>query len=186
MLNPSPRNSSVAVPVDLVTYANEISAYKASIPPALDGGKAAIVQKNKLRKAVTKSYVQLAHYAEANCNDDVQTFLLSGFKLKPSGKTAAPPLSDKFRRVERGKLSGTIILTLLKVLGAMSYTVRYGAVPAGGGVPATWTTQPVSAVRPPTTISGLTPGTVYAFQVRALLKDNVFTDWSDSVTIMCV
>ena len=44
--------------------------------------------------------------------------------------------------------------------------------------------QTVASVRPSTTIAGLTPGTTYAFQVRALTK-NGYTDWSDSVTIIC-
>ena len=42
----------------------------------------------------------------------------------------------------------------------------------------------VPAVRPPTTITGLTPGTTYAFQAQALTNDGL-GDWSDSVTIMC-
>ena len=48
-----------------------------------------------------------------------------------------------------------------------------------------WISQPVVGIRSPTTISGLTPGVVYAFQARAVTKTG-FTDWSDSVTRMCV
>jgi hypothetical protein len=44
--------------------------------------------------------------------------------------------------------------------------------------------QTVASVRPSTTIAGLTAGTTYALQVRALTK-NGYSDWSDVVTIIC-
>src|SRR5579885_1095768 len=57
-------------PIDLNTYGGQITSYKNSIPAANDGSKSAVAVKNKLRTAVTRSYVQLAHYAANNCNDD--------------------------------------------------------------------------------------------------------------------
>ena len=36
----------------------------------------------------------------------------------------------------------------------------------------------------PLTVTGLKPGTTYAFQVWSLDKSG-FSDWSDSVTLMC-
>ena len=73
---------------------------------------------------------------------------------------------------------------LASVLGAVSYELRRGAVGADGAV-AAWTIQPVAKVRPPVSLTGLTPGTTYAFQVRALTKSG-YTDWSESVTRICV
>ena len=52
------------LPIDLTTYGNAISEYKNSIPAALDGGKTAIAQKNKLRTTAIKMYGLLAHYAK--------------------------------------------------------------------------------------------------------------------------
>jgi len=172
-------------PVDLATYGAGINAYKSLIPAAADGGKTAIATKNKARRAAIKMYTLNAHYVEATCNDDLQTFLLSGYKPKPSTKTLTTPVSDSFRKVDRGKLSGTAVLTLMRDPKASSYTVRYGQM-VQGAAPATWITLAVSGVRPPTTITGLTPGTTYAFQVRSLLPNNTFSDWSDSVTLMIV
>src|SRR3954469_15900347 len=71
-------------PVDLAAYSAAIEAFEAAIPPAMDGGKTAIEQKNLLRKAVLQLYSLLAHYVETNCNDEMATFLLSGFHAKPS------------------------------------------------------------------------------------------------------
>ena len=70
-------------PLDLAAYGNLINEYKASIPAALDGSRTAVAQKDKLRSAVIKMYKQLAHYVEAACNEDMATFMLSGFQPKP-------------------------------------------------------------------------------------------------------
>jgi hypothetical protein len=63
---------------------------------------------------------------------------------------------------------------------AVSYTPRYAAVGADGK-PGSWTElSPVTAIRS-ITVTGLTPGTLYAFQMRAQGRAG-YTDWSDSVT----
>ena len=76
-------------PIDLTTYQNAITAYEASITAALDGGKTAITHKNKLRQVALKMCAELAHYVEANSNEDLATFLLSGFQ--PASTTKTPP-----------------------------------------------------------------------------------------------
>jgi hypothetical protein len=170
-------------PIDLTAYGNAITAYKDSIPAAIDGSKTAVAQKEKLKEAAIRMYTQLAHYAENNCNDDMATFLLSGFQAKATIKTLTPPTTDSIRKIEHGPNTGQLVVTLLAVKRAKNYVLRYGVNPANGS-PTTWTDLTVTSVRPATTISGLTPGTVYAFQVQALLKSG-YTDWSDPVTMMC-
>jgi hypothetical protein len=171
-------------PVDLATYSTGIDSYEASIPPALDGSKTAVEQKKKLRAAVLKMYSLLARYVETNCNDDMATFLLSGFHSKPTGtKVAAPPVSETIRKLEQGANSGQISVKLMKNRAAASYELRWAPVPPGGA-PISWVNQPITLVKTAITISSLTPGTTYAFGVRALIN-NSYTDWSDSVTLMC-
>ena len=61
-----------------------------------------------------------------------------------------------------------------------------GCRPAvNGGAPTTWTTQGVLMVKSPVVLTGLTPGTTYFFQARALLKDG-YTDWSDPISFICI
>ena len=62
------------------------------------------------------------------------------------------------------------------------FEIRYAPVPAGG-VPTAWTTQQTMNVRSATVVSGLTPGTMYAFQARRYTSAG-YTDWSDSVTLV--
>lgn len=172
-------------PVDLTTYGTAVSAYDAAITSALDGGKTAIALKNKLKAAAIKLYGQQAKYVEAACNDDMSTFLLSGFRPKSTIRTTTAPASNSIRKLDHGDNSGEIDATLIKVEDAVSYEVRSAPVPAGA-VPTAWIITPVPTLKPPTKITGLTPGTVYAFQTRALLKSGVYTDWSDSATLMCM
>jgi hypothetical protein len=75
-LNGLTTNSTVYAkpPIDLTKYAAGLSDYEGAIPAALDGGKTAIAQKKKLCVTVTKRYRELAHYVEANCNEDMASF----------------------------------------------------------------------------------------------------------------
>jgi hypothetical protein len=172
-------------PIDLVTYGNEISDYDASITASLDGSKTAIALKNKLKAGTIKLYGQMAKYVEAKCNDDLATFLLSGFQPRSSIRTKSPAASSAIRKLKHGANSGEIDATLIRVADAASYEVRCAPVPPGG-TPGAWTITPVAKVKSPAKITGLTPGTLYAFQARALLKTSRYTDWSDSVTLMSV
>jgi hypothetical protein len=173
-----------APPVDSATLKSANDVLAAGNAAALDGGKKALAQKAHAKETVVKLLEQLAMYVQANCKDDMTIFLSSGFTAVSSSKTATPPASDSIRKVEPGEVSGQMRITLMKYPGGISYEVRWApAVPAGN--PSTWTSQPVGLLRPATTISGLTPGTNYVFQVRAVTKTG-YSDWSDSVTRVVV
>jgi hypothetical protein len=177
-------NTFTNPPIDLAAYAAAIAAYEDSLPAVMDGSKTAMVQKNKLRDVAIRMYTLLAHYVEAHWHNDMATFVLSGFQAMTSGRTPAPPASESIRKVTQGANSGQISVTPMRLPGAKCYELRWAPVPPGE-VPSTWTNLTLTNVRPATIISGLTPGTIYAFQARALVKGG-FTDWSDSVTLMCI
>jgi hypothetical protein len=168
----------------LATFKTQIDLLSDQAAAALDGGKKAIAERNHQAKVVIRMLRQLGHYVEANCNDNLQTFLKSGFEAAPGTRTPSQALSQFIRRIDPGKISGQFMVVLAAILGAVSYELKWGAVGAGGAV-TTWTTQPVARIRPPVTLTGLTPGTTYAFQVRALTTSG-YTDWSESVTRICV
>jgi hypothetical protein len=54
-----------------------------------------------------------------------------------------------------------------------------------GGVPGPGTVVDVMRVKSAFKISGLTPATMYAFQLQAIGPNNR-SDWSNSITIICV
>jgi hypothetical protein len=173
-----------APPVDSATLKSANDSLATANAAALDGGKKALARKAHAKEVVVKLLQQLAVYVQANCKDDMTIFLSSGFTAVSSGKTASPPASDSIRKVEPDEVSGQMRITLMKYPGAVSYEVRWAPAVAGGN-PGTWSNQPVAYLRPATTISGLTPGTTYQFQVRAVIKAG-YSDWSDSVTRIVV
>ena len=115
---------------------------------------------------------------------DLATFMKSSFEPASTVKGVSQSLSKFIRKITHGHNSGEFHVTLAAVPGASSYEIRRAPVGADGTI-GTWTTQSISNTRPPATITGLTPGTTYAFQVRSLV-DSKFSDWSDTVIRVCV
>ena len=168
-------------PADLKT---QVETYASLIAAAADGGKKAITERRKQREVVVKMLRQLGHWVEANCNDDAGILQSSGFQQQATPvRTSPQPLAGPPSfKVENGPNSGQGIIHGKRVLKAVSYVARYA--PMGpDGKPGSWTEMiPVMVIRS-ITVTGLTPGTTYAFQVRALGRMG-YTDWSDSVTRM--
>ena len=173
------------LPIDLPTYQAAIDAYVAARPAADDGSRTAISHKNKLRDAAIKMYVELAHYVESNCNDDMTTFLLSGFQPATSTKAAPQPLTvPSITSAIPGPKTGEMKIKTNSDPKTIAQEVHYGAVPAGGGTPATWLSEPIPSKRG-VVITGLTPGTTYVFQVRALGRLG-YTNFSDPVSRIAI
>jgi hypothetical protein len=171
------------LPVDLATFEAAINAYKVSISAALDGSRAAIAQKKKLRNAAVRLYELNAKYVEVASKDDMAVFLLSGYRAASTAKTPPVPLDKPvIASVVQGPASGQLQLTPGPTPKAQSLVVRHGVVPAPGATPTQWTEQLIGSKKP-VMVTGLTPGTVYMFQIRALGRVGL-TDWSDPVTRM--
>src|SRR5436309_13153355 len=118
------------------------------------GGTAVTAVKNKKRSVLDGLLRRLAQYVQANCNDDVQFVLKSGFQAKTT------PVCDRKHRWIKQRSSVSITAT-----------------------PSNWWWSRKSRSM---TITGLTPGTIYAIQVRALGGSTGSGDWSDAVTHMCM
>jgi len=171
-------------PVDLTTLKAGIDNLSALIAESLDGSKRVIAEKDKQREAVIKMLRLIGRYVEVTCKDDMAIFKSSGFEPASSTKSQSGPLPQPtIRKIDHGSNSGQLLVQVTAVPKALSYELRYAAS-VSGGTPSTWTTQLVTRVKPATTVTSLTPGTIYAFQVRAMGKLG-YTDWSDSATCMC-
>ena len=177
-LNPAYPDPPVSMPV----LRTAIDEYSAAVTAALDGGAKAKAQRNTLGETLRRMLRKLAHYVEANCNDDMTTFLSSGFQAVTAARTRTQPVSESIRKIEPGPTSGQVLVALVAVPGAVSYELRWAQV-ASGGSPGEWTSQPIATVRR-SPVTSLTPGATYAFQARALTPSGL-TNWSDSVTRIC-
>src|SRR5205085_2593209 len=127
-----------------------------------DGGKRAISAKRKQREVVIKMAMQQGHYVWAASNNDLAVFNTSGFEVAQNTKTPPQPLPKaSVKYVDRGPISGQIVIKPETLKGAVSYELHYTALPSG--TPATVVLPGPKAA----TISNLLPGTTYQFQVRA-------------------
>src|SRR5438876_5492278 len=149
------------------------------------GGTTVTTVKNKKRDVLDGLLRKLAHYVQANCNDDVQVVLNSGFQAKTTAVRSQVPLAKaKIVSVDNGHTK-ELVVRAQKIPRARSYEVQAAAVGANNTVgsfqPAGIFTKSRSM-----TVTGLTPGTIYAIQVRALGGSTGSGDWSDVVTHMCM
>ncbi len=171
-------------PVDMAGFKAAIDAYTAAVAAALDGGKSAIVERDKRRTEAILMLRLLGHYVEAACKNDLQTFVSSGFVPASTTRTPPQPVSiPSILRVDQGN-TGQLLVTIQPVAKARSYELRYAPVPPAGAT-VNWTTVAVASTKPATPINNLTPGTNYTFQVRAFGKLG-FSDWSVSAERMSI
>ena len=168
----------------LETAVNDFNG--AIVAQAAGGGTAATVAKNKKREVLNGLLRKLAHYVQANCNDDLQDFVTnSGFQARAvSVRSTAPPDKAQIQSVDNGHTT-QLVVTVKKVPHAKMYQVQIAAVGANNTV---GPFQPVGifARSRSMTLTGLTPETVYAVQVRAWGGPTGFGDWSDALSHMCM
>ncbi len=171
-------------PVDMPGFKTAIDAYTAASAAKLDGGKSATTLRDKRRTTVIAMYRSLGHYVEGACNNDMNTFVSSGFMLAATGQRTPPqPVAvPTIVSVDQGA-SGQLLVTIQPIKKALSYELQYGPVPVAGANASSITLR-VASTRPATSINNLTPGGIYTFQVRAYGKLGL-SDWSSSVQKMC-
>jgi len=172
-------------PVDPNVLKTSLDDLSAKMAAALDGGKKALEAQKQAKKPVVNMLEALAHYAEVNCKEDMNIFLSSGFAARSTTRTPPGPVATPtIEKVTQGKTTEARA-SIKPVKGARSYVIQYGPLGPGGTPPTTWASTPAVKSRPASLITGLTPGTTYAFQVRALGPEG-YTDWSPSVTRMVI
>ena len=174
-----------APPVDQATMKAANDTLQSSIAAAATGAKQAITAKNHAKEAVVLILDQLAAYVQANSKGDMNAFMSSGFTPLSSAKTKTPPVSETIRKIVPGANSGQFAVTLMKFPHASSYEIRWGVPGAGGALPTTWTTIPVTSIKSAATITNLTPGVTYVFQARAVVNGG-YSDYGDPIARIAV
>jgi len=171
-------------PVDMTAFKSGIDTLAVLVTDAADGGKKAIAAKNKQRAVMVKQVTLLGHFVEAVCNDDPAVFSTSGFVLAPTQRVPPQPLpAASLEWIDRGPVTGAVDVKVKGLPKALSYNLQYGVVANPGTLPTSWTTLTLPGSKK-LTISNLTPGATYAFQVRALGRLG-YTDWSNPITFIC-
>jgi hypothetical protein len=171
-------------PVNAADLKSQVDAFHGAIVAVKgpdQGSKMGIATRDSLRAQLIVTLKLIAPYMQANCDGDLSD---SGFETVGSKRKSPQPVATpRFRWIKHGSHSGWILLMIGGVDDARGYEVQYAALQEG--IPGPWTCVAVMNIKSAYTVSGLTPATIYAFQVRALGVVNK-SDWSDSVTLMCV
>jgi hypothetical protein len=155
------------------------SAYIAYVA---DGGNKVRLEKEKQEQILIEMLRKDAHYVEYACNQDMDTFLLSGYRPVPIGPFPSKPLDQPaIVSVDYGP-SGKMIVRYTSIYKVKVYALQFG-VSVAGTPPTALTTLTLGNAKP-VTVSNLTPGTMYQFQVRAYGALG-WTEWSDPITRMC-
>jgi hypothetical protein len=178
-LNPAYPNP----PIPMQDFRETIDDLSAAITATLDGGMKATAEKNRLADELRRMLRELAHYVQSTCNGDMPTLLSSGFPAVTGTRRPPTQLSRWIRNILPGPSTGSVLVALRGIPGAASYQIRW-SVATSDGTPETWSVLPTAGVRKPALISGLTPGTTYIFQTRAVLRSGL-TEWSDPITRIC-
>ena len=174
-----------APPVDQATLKAANDALQSAITAAAGGGKQAITAKNHAKDAVVALLDQLAAYVSVNSKGDMNAFVSSGFTPKSTAKTKTPPVSETIKKILAGPLTGQMLVHLMKFPGAASYLIQWGVPGSGGALPTAWSSMPVANLKAPAAITGLTPGTTYVFQARAVTQTG-YSNWGDPIARIAV
>lgn len=169
-------------PGELAALQSAFDELNAAIAAQPHGGAAATAHKNDKRDTLIALLRKLAHYAQDNCGNNLAAFLSSGFLAATNNRTRLPLEKPSIVSVDNGN-STELVLKVNRVDRARSYEVRFAAVTADGTL-GPWQFAGTFTNSRAITVSGLAPGTNYAFQVRAVGGSTGYSDWSNPVSHM--
>jgi hypothetical protein len=171
-------------PVDLKTVQAAVDDFTAALAAQVNGGPAATAEKNNKKKALIGVLRRLRPYVEDNCDNDLSVLLSSGFQAAVTTRVRSPLANPSILNVTFGN-STELVLKVTPIAHAKCYEVRSAAVGAENAI-GPWQAAGMFTNSRSMTIDGLTPGTTYMFQVRAIGGSTRYSDWSNPVSRMCV
>jgi hypothetical protein len=170
-------------PVDMKTLQAAVDDLNAALAAQPQGGPSATAEKNNKKEALIALLRRLRHYVDENCGNDLSVLLSSGFQAAVTTRTRLPLANPSILNLGLGN-STELVLKVTPIAHAKCYEVRM-AVVCAGNTPGPWQSAGLFTNSRSMTINGLTPGTTYMFQVRAVGGSTRYTDWSNPVSRMC-
>ena len=173
---------NAAFPTPPVTLPNLQAAkadFTAKIAVAQMGGPPDTAAKNNARQDLLGLLRHLAGYVQITCNNDMAVLLSSGFQAMSTNR-AQSPLEQPQSLVLKNGTSGQLVASVSPVRNTSLYEGRIKG-PTGDWMPPVMTGDSQHII-----FNGLTPGTVYTAQVRALGGATGHSDWSDPSSHMAM
>ncbi len=169
-------------PVTVADLQTQLTAFSESLIAHAQGGTAATAAKNAARAAVVDSLRQNALYVQTKCNNVLATLLSSGFQAASTNHAQSPLAQPVIQDLVNGN-SGELVARVKPVTNARAYEARY-AVIGDGGTPGPWQSGGLFTSTRNLTVVGLTPGTTYVVEIRAIGGSTGYSDWSNAVSHM--
>jgi hypothetical protein len=124
---------------------------------------------------------KLKHYVEDNCGNDPAVLLSSGFQTAAITRNGSPLANPSILSINLGNRA-ELLLKVSPIARAKCYEVQSAAIGADNA-PESWKNAGLFTSSR-IAVANLVPGTIYAFQVRAIGATG-YTDWSNPVSRMC-
>ena len=166
---------NAAYPAPPVTLADLEAArgdFDQKLAAAALGGPSDTAAKNAARQVLIGLLRKLAHYVEAESNNDLPTLLSSGFNAASTERRQSP-LEQPTNLVITNGASGQLVGSVNVVKNTSMYEGRI-KLDGTDWMPSVFTGDSRHII-----FDGLTPGTAYTLQVRALGGSTGQSDWSD-------
>ena len=167
-----------ALPVSLTTLGAQKTDYLAKLAATAQGGTLATAAKNVAFDVLVTSLRQTAAYVQSVASQDLALLISSGFQPASTNRAQAPLDTPVVLYIDNS-LTTKLVLNVQSVVNARSYEVQYKA---GSG---NWTPAGISIQARRIEIDGLTPGTLYSVQVRAIGGSTGYSEWGGSQPVMC-
>jgi hypothetical protein len=167
-----------ALPVSLILLGTQKTDYLAKLAATAQGGTLATAAKNVALDVLITSLRQTAAYVQSVASKDLMLLISSGFQPTSTNRAQSPLDTPLVLGIDNS-VTTMLILRMQPVVNARSYEVQY-QTGTGAWVAAGTFTQARRIV-----ISGLTPGTVYNVQARAVGGSTGYSGWSAPQPCMC-
>ena len=164
-------------PVTKPALQTGLDDFAAAIAAQAQDGTAATAEKNNARDALTALLRQLAGYVQETCGNNLATLLSSGFDAVSTNRASVPLGPPTILSLDNGN-SGQLLVKVTPIANAKCYEMRLAAV-APGGAPGPWQSGGLFTNSRGMPLNGLTPGTNYTVQVRAIGGATGYSDWSN-------
>ena len=166
-------------PVTLADLKAAVDDFTAKMAAAQTGGVSATAAKNNSRDTLVGMLRKVATYVQLMCNDDPALLLTSGFQMQSTSRSSTPLEKPQGLNIKNGG-AGQLVARVDPVKNANMYEGRAKAV-NGDWLPSVFTGDSRRI-----TLSGLSPGTSYTIEVRALGGSTGQSDWSDPSSHMAM
>lgn len=169
-------------PVTVTALRAALTGFTTAIAAQQQGGTPETIDKNNKRDTLVGMLRLLAAYVQMTCNQDLATLVSSGFEAVINNHAQTQLAKPAILHVENGN-SGQLLVTVGAVAHAKTLEVRYATVGAANAL-GPWQSGGSFTYSRSMTVNGLTPGTTYKVQVRAIGGSTGYSDWSDPVDHM--